>query len=104
MVPEYEALAKKLSGFKSLVIAKVDSTENEVQNVAISGFPTFKFFTADHQIVDYDSGRTAADMEKWLIEKIDGLKEHLASLQQEEEVKEDVQAVEDKTEEAKEEL
>lgn len=39
-------------------------------------------------------------MEKWLIEKIDGLKEHLASLQQEEEVKEDVQAVEDKTEEA----
>lgn len=43
-------------------------------------------------------------MEKWLIEKIDGLKEHLASLQQEEEVKEDVQAVEDKTEEAKEEL
>lgn len=39
-------------------------------------------------------------MEKWLVEKVDGLKEYLASAEDKEEVK----AVEDKAEEAKEEL
>jgi protein disulfide-isomerase A1 len=80
LIPEYEALATKLKGFKNLVIAKVDSTENEVQNVSVSGFPTIKFFTADKQVVDYDAGRTAKDMEAWLVEKVEGLKEHIATL------------------------
>lgn len=35
LTPEYEALAKKLAGFDKVVIAKVDSTENEVENVNI---------------------------------------------------------------------
>lgn len=77
LTPEYEALATKLKGFDKIVIAKVDSTENEVPNVAVQGFPTIKFF-ADNKVVDYDAGRTAKDMEAWLVEKVEGLKEFLA--------------------------
>jgi len=35
LTPEYEALATKLVGFENLMIAKVDSTENEVPNVSV---------------------------------------------------------------------
>lgn len=61
------------------MIAKVDSTENEVPNVAVSGFPTIKFFTADKKVIDYDAGRTESEIEEWLVAKVDGLKEWLAA-------------------------
>jgi hypothetical protein len=34
-------------------------------------------FGPEQKVTDYDSGRTAADMEKWLSEKVEGLKEYL---------------------------
>lgn len=79
LIPEYEKLAAKLRGFSNLVIAKMDSTENEVENVSVQGFPTFKFFKADKSMIDYDAGRTAEDMEKWLIENVEGLKEWIST-------------------------
>lgn len=65
--PEYDALAAHYKSNNNLVIAKVDSTANEVAAVQISGFPTIKFFPADSdEIVDYDGERTKDGMIKWL--------------------------------------
>lgn len=97
LTPEYEALALKLKGFENVVIAKVDSTENEVQNVNISGFPTIKMFGPEQKVTDYDSGRNAADMEKWLSEHVQGLKEWLES--QKSEVVSEEAAIKEETKE-----
>jgi len=35
LTPIYESVAKKFRGFENLVIAKMDSTENEVEGIAI---------------------------------------------------------------------
>ena len=56
--PKYEEVAKKLKEKNpKLRLAKIDATENEVESVDISGFPTVKFYTLEikkikiHQII-----------------------------------------------------
>lgn len=44
LAPKWEAAAEKLKHNKNIVIAKIDSTANEVPQVTIRGFPTIKFF------------------------------------------------------------
>lgn len=62
LAPIYEGLAKKLSSVESLVIAKMDATENDIpqdQDFVVEGFPTIKFFKAKtNEIVDYSGDRT----------------------------------------------
>ena len=58
LAPEYERLATELKRVKTLVIAKMDSTENEVEGVEIQGFPTLKFFPANNKnAIDFDGER-----------------------------------------------
>lgn len=58
LAPEYEKLATELSKVKTLVIAKMDSTENEVEGVEIQGFPTLKFYPANNKNpIDFDGDR-----------------------------------------------
>jgi len=68
LTPIYEELAKKLSHNKSLVIAKVDSTANEVEGVNIKGFPTIKFWPGGKKSspMDYDGDRTVEGFMVWL--------------------------------------
>jgi len=68
LTPIYEEVAKKLKHNKSLVIAKVDSTANEVEHVHIKGFPTIKFWPGGKKSnpVDFDGERTAEGFIKWL--------------------------------------
>lgn len=47
LAPEWEAAAETLKGNKNIVIAKIDSTANEVDGVDIKGFPTLKFYPAN---------------------------------------------------------
>ena len=45
---------------KNLVIAKMDSTANEVENVSVQGFPTIKFWAAGKKNapIDFNGDRT----------------------------------------------
>ena len=68
IAPIYDELAKNLKHNKNLIIAKVDSTLNEVQEVSIKGFPTIKFFPARKKSspIDFDGDRTVEGFTIWL--------------------------------------
>ena len=71
LAPEYEKVAKELAGNKNLLIAEIDATENEVEQVHITGFPTIKFWPAGKKDkpIDYNGERKAEDFIKFLKEK-----------------------------------
>jgi protein disulfide-isomerase A1 len=58
LAPEYEKVGEHYKDDDKVIIAKMDSTANEVASVQVSGFPTLKFFPAgSDEIVDFDGGR-----------------------------------------------
>ncbi|CAJ1381538.1 unnamed protein product [Effrenium voratum] len=67
--PLYKELAKNLRHVKSLKIAKIDATRNEVEGVQITGFPTIILFPAGKlpkRHVMYHGSRQPEDMIAWL--------------------------------------
>jgi len=67
LVPIWDELAQKYAGADNVVIAKMDSTLNEVEEVSIKGFPTLKFFPAgSDEIVEYSGDRSLDDLLKYL--------------------------------------
>jgi len=68
LAPLLEEAATKLAGVKGLVIAKVDSTANEIEGVHVQGYPTIKFYPAHGKSspVDFDGERTAEGVVSWL--------------------------------------
>jgi protein disulfide-isomerase A1 len=68
IAPIYDELAKNLKHNKNLVIAKVDSTLNEIEQVSVKGFPTIKFFPAGKKSapIDFDGDRTVEGFTSWL--------------------------------------
>lgn len=70
LAPKYEELAEKLDGVDSIMIAKMDATENEVDhpNVDVQGFPTILFFPANDKAnpVVYDGARDVDGMMEYL--------------------------------------
>ena len=48
-----------VSLFSRVVIAKMDSTTNELEDVQVQGFPTIKLFKkGDNKVIDYNGDRT----------------------------------------------
>jgi hypothetical protein len=69
-----------INSIDDLIIAKVDSTENEIEGIAIQGFPTLKFFKRGNKTpIEYSSGRDAESFSKFLLENVEGLKEFTES-------------------------
>jgi protein disulfide isomerase len=68
LAPKYDELATDLKDVKGLVIAKVDSTANEIDGVSVNGFPTIKFFPkgSKKSPIDYDGEREVEGFKTWL--------------------------------------
>ena len=68
--PKYEKKKKKLKEKNpKLLLAKIDATENEVENINISGFPTVKFYPGNKKNkapIDYNGDRSVNDMIKFI--------------------------------------
>ena len=67
LAPEYEDAATQLKDtMPDAVLAKIDSTGNEVPAHPVQGFPTLKWFPTDNKDgVEYNGGRDAAGLLEW---------------------------------------
>ena len=70
LAPKFVELAKKLKKNRKLLIAEIDSTANEVEEVQITGFPTLKFWPGGkkEKAIDYNGDRSVDDMIKFIKE------------------------------------
>lgn len=67
LVPIWDKLGEKFADSDSIVIAKMDSTANEIEDLKIQGFPTIKLFSkGDNKVVDYNGERTLEGFTKFL--------------------------------------
>merc|ERR1712228_203776 len=61
LTPIWDKLGEKYADHANIVIAKMDSTANELEEIKVQGFPTIKLIKAgDNSIVDFDGERTEA--------------------------------------------
>merc|ERR1712061_584739 len=69
LVPIWDKLGEKYADHESIVIAKMDSTANELEEVKVQGFPTIKLFKkGTNEIVDYNGDRTVEGFSNFLDE------------------------------------
>lgn len=70
LAPTYSKLAKRFSKVPSVVIAKMDGTENEVPDLEVQGYPTIIFFPAEENAsqVPYEGGRDLKGFTKFIKE------------------------------------
>merc|ERR1712156_478737 len=67
LVPIWDELGEKYKDHETIVIAKMDSTANELEEVKVQGFPTIKLFKkGTNEIVDYNGDRTVEGFSKFL--------------------------------------
>jgi len=68
LAPIWDQLGEKFADKEDVVIAKMDSTANEVEDVKVHSFPTIKFFPAgaEGKIIDYNGDRTLDGFTKFL--------------------------------------
>lgn len=67
LVPIYDKLAESLKDNENIVIAKMDATANELENIKVSSFPTIKLFTkGENQVIEYNGPRTLEGMKKFV--------------------------------------
>jgi len=68
LIPTWEKLGEKYKDNESIVIAKMDSTANELESVKVQGFPTIKYFMAGEEgtVIDYNGERTLEGIEKFI--------------------------------------
>lgn len=67
LAPIYDQLGEKYKDSDSIVIAKMDSTANELEHTKISSFPTIKLFRkGDNKVIDYNLDRTLEEFIKFM--------------------------------------
>jgi len=68
LAPIWDQLAEKFEGSEDIVVAKMDSTANELTDVKVHSFPTIKYFPAgaEGKVVDYNGERTLDGFVKFL--------------------------------------
>lgn len=77
LAPIWDELAEHYASVNDLVIAKFDSTANEVDGVDIRSYPTLIFYPKDNKAgVAYSEGRELDDFKAWLNENSSAAKAH----------------------------
>jgi protein disulfide-isomerase A1 len=67
LAPIWDQLGEAYKDHPDIVIAKMDATVNELEDVKVQSFPTIKFFPkGSSQIVDYTGERTLEGFQKFL--------------------------------------
>ena len=67
LAPIWDQLGEAYKDHENIVIAKMDSTANELETVKVQGFPTLKYFMAgDNKVVDYNGERTLEGLKRFL--------------------------------------
>merc|ERR1712198_120379 len=70
LAPVWDKLGEKYKDHESIIIGKMDSTANELEDIKVQGFPTIKLIQKEtNKIIDYNGERT-----------LDGFVEFLALL------------------------
>jgi protein disulfide-isomerase A1 len=65
--PIWDELAEKYKDSSDIVIAKMDSTANEVEDIKVQSFPTLKYIKKDtNEIIDYSGPRTLDGFVKFI--------------------------------------
>ncbi|KAF7457627.1 putative thioredoxin [Cryptosporidium felis] len=71
--PDYNSLAQRLRGISDkLKIAKIDGSQNEVENIQVIGYPTILLFKfgAKFDPILYNGDRSVHHMIEWLSQKV----------------------------------
>jgi protein disulfide-isomerase A1 len=67
LAPIYDQLAENFKSNSDIVIAKMDSTVNELEDIKIQSFPTIKYFPKDSdEVIDFNGERTLEGLTKFL--------------------------------------
>ncbi|XP_030638258.1 protein disulfide-isomerase isoform X1 [Chanos chanos] len=68
LAPIWDQLGEKYKNSADVIVAKMDSTANEIEAVKVHSFPTLKFFPAgdDRKVIDYNGERTLDGFTKFL--------------------------------------
>lgn len=67
LAPIFDQLGEKFKDNESVVIAKIDSTANELEHTKITSFPTLKYYKkGDNAVVDYNGERTLEGFTKFI--------------------------------------
>merc|ERR1712193_76794 len=67
LAPTWDKLGEKYKDSETVVIAKMDSTANELEDVKVQGFPTIKLFKkGDNKVIDYNGERTLDGLVKFI--------------------------------------
>ncbi|XP_074697017.1 protein disulfide-isomerase A2 isoform X2 [Strix aluco] len=68
MAAAWEELGERYKDHEDIVIAELDSTANELENITINGFPTLHYFPAGpgRKMVEYKSARDVETFSKFL--------------------------------------
>lgn len=67
LAPVYEKLAVKYKDTEDLVIAKMDATANELEDMPIANYPTIMLFKKDtNEAVEYNEERTLEQLSKFI--------------------------------------
>jgi|GEM_PF-2052335 len=69
MAPDYEKLGEAFKDHETIVVADMDSTENEIASVEVQGFPTLKFWVGGEP-TDFEGERTFDGMKAFLDSKL----------------------------------
>nr|AXL95393.1 protein disulfide isomerase [Conus ermineus] len=67
LAPIWDQLGEKFKDSKDIIIAKMDSTANEMEEVKIKSYPTLKYFPkGSDEIIEYDGERTLEELTKFV--------------------------------------